>query len=100
MLKEEIVSPHHTQPTYLFFKFCMNFSKVISSKRTKSNTPTSCSRIVMTATVCSFQYVAVKFLCKTFFNVKLFGKDAFKLGSSTSQVTLGLSGALVFHQTP
>jgi hypothetical protein len=33
--------------THLFFKLSINFSIVISSKRTKSNTPTSCSRIVM-----------------------------------------------------
>lgn len=40
----------HTQPsTYLFLRFCMNFSSVISSKRTKSNTPTSCSRSAMVA---------------------------------------------------
>lgn len=62
----------HTQRTHLFFRFCMNFSSVISSRRTKSKTPTSCSRIVMVAD--SLMYVAAEgyelFQCKA--NISLF----------------------------
>lgn len=46
-LKKFIATPNYE--LYLFLRFCMNFSSVISSKRTKSNTPTSDSRIVMVA---------------------------------------------------